>query len=116
LVAAILGHEYAVGIRNGCFCAHPYVLHLLNITPEQSEIVRQNILSGDRSQMPGFLRASFGLYNSKEEIDIFVDALKQIQSGSYHGEYIQDVATGEYSPRGWDPEFDNYFSIQNMIH
>jgi selenocysteine lyase/cysteine desulfurase len=115
LVAAILGHEYAVGIRNGCFCAHPYVLHLLNITPEQSEIVRQNILSGDRSQMPGFLRASFGLYNSTEEIDIFVDALKQIQFGSYQGEYIQDIATGEYSPKGWDPEFNNYFSIHNMI-
>ncbi len=26
LVAAILGHEFGIGVRNGCFCAPPYLL------------------------------------------------------------------------------------------
>jgi selenocysteine lyase/cysteine desulfurase len=32
LVAAILGCEGGIGVRNGCFCAHPYVVHLLGLT------------------------------------------------------------------------------------
>lgn len=31
LVAAILGYEGGIGVRNGCFCAHPYVVHLLGL-------------------------------------------------------------------------------------
>jgi hypothetical protein len=27
LVAAILGYEGGIGVRSGCFCAHPYVVH-----------------------------------------------------------------------------------------
>lgn len=115
LVAAILGHEYAIGIRNGCFCAHPYVLHLLNISQAESDRVRQRIISGDRSDMPGFLRASFGLYNTQGEVDLFIEALQQIQAGSFHGEYIQDRASGEFAPLGWNPGFDNYFSIPDLV-
>jgi selenocysteine lyase/cysteine desulfurase len=115
LVSAILGYEFGIGIRNGCFCAHPYVLHLLNITPEKSREVRQKIISGDRSDMPGFLRASFGLYNSYAEVDTLIDALHQIQAGKFKGEYLQDSATGDYSPRGWEPKFEQQFSIPNLI-
>ncbi|HUV25952.1 MAG TPA: aminotransferase class V-fold PLP-dependent enzyme [Anaerolineales bacterium] len=115
LVAAILGHEFGIGIRNGCFCAHPYVLHLLNITQEKSREVRQNIISGDRSDMPGFLRASFGLYNSFNEVDTLIDGLSQIQSDNFEGEYLQDRASGDYSPQGWEPDFEHYFSIPDLI-
>ena len=31
LVAAVLGYEHGVGVRAGCFCAHPYVAHLLGL-------------------------------------------------------------------------------------
>ncbi len=31
LVAAILGYEHGVGVRSGCFCAQPYVGHLLGL-------------------------------------------------------------------------------------
>ena len=43
LVAAILGYEGGIGVRSGCFCAHPYVVHLLNLS--QSE--RQGWQTGD---------------------------------------------------------------------
>jgi selenocysteine lyase/cysteine desulfurase len=111
LTAAILGYEFGVGIRNGCFCAHPYVLHLLNITQEKSQEVQQQIISGDRTRMPGFLRASFGLYNTQEEVDVFIDALLDIESGKYNGEYFQDPSSGDYIPNGWNPGFEEHFSI-----
>jgi selenocysteine lyase/cysteine desulfurase len=31
LVAAVLGHESGIAVRSGCFCAQPYVSHLLGV-------------------------------------------------------------------------------------
>jgi selenocysteine lyase/cysteine desulfurase len=33
LVAARLSVEHAIGVRHGCFCAHPYLMRLLDLTP-----------------------------------------------------------------------------------
>ncbi len=111
-VAAILGYEFGIGVRSGCFCAHPYLLYLMNVSQEQAEVTRNSMLAGDRSNMPGLIRASFGLYNTIEDIDALVDALKRIVAGGYEGEYIQDKSSGEYIPQGWSPDFERYFSLQ----
>jgi selenocysteine lyase/cysteine desulfurase len=110
-VAAVLGYEFGIGVRSGCFCAHPYILHLLKLSPQEASAVRRRMLAGDKSDMPGLTRASFGLYNSMEEVDALVEALKRISRGDYQGEYAQDVASGEYLPEGWVPEFAQYFSF-----
>ena len=112
-VAAILGYEYGIGVRSGCFCAHPYILHLLGLSPKQSQIARSKIIVGDKSDMPGMVRASIGLYNTREDIDKLVYALTEIASGKYQGKYIQDPKSGEYTPEGWKPDFKAYFSINN---
>jgi selenocysteine lyase/cysteine desulfurase len=111
LAASILGYEYGIGVRSGCFCAHPYILHLLGLNEDQASEVRRNIMSGDRSDMPGLIRASFGLYNNYDDIDNLVDALTHITKGNYSGKYIQDKASGEYSALGWQPDYSNYFSL-----
>jgi selenocysteine lyase/cysteine desulfurase len=110
-VSAILGYEYGIGVRSGCFCAHPYILHLLGLNPAQARAVRNRMLSGDRSEMPGLIRASFGLYNLFEDVDVFLEALQQIIRGEYKGRYTQNVATGEFTTLGWQPEFEQYFSF-----
>jgi selenocysteine lyase/cysteine desulfurase len=110
-VAAILGHEYGIGVRNGCFCAHPLILHLLQVPPDEARKVRDDMLSGNKSNMPGLIRASFGFYNTTQEIDIFVESLKDIADGRYQGEYFQDRASGEFHPVGWEPKFEEHFSI-----
>jgi selenocysteine lyase/cysteine desulfurase len=111
-VSAILGHEFGIGVRSGCFCAHPYILHLLGLSSDEARGVRSKMLAGDRSDMPGLLRASFGLYNTFEDIDRLVEALTRIAGGDYTGKYHQVVSTGEYIPEGWAPDFDRYFSIR----
>ena len=111
LAAAVLGHEFGIGVRSGCFCAHPYILHLLGLSPTESNLVRDRMLAGDRSEMPGLIRISFGLYNTLAEVDSLVDALQHIILGKYQGEYIQDRASGEYSPRNWEPDFSPYFTL-----
>jgi cysteine desulfurase / selenocysteine lyase len=109
--AAVLGYEFGIGVRSGCFCAHPYILHLLGLSPEEAAQVRRNMLAHDKSEMPGLIRASFGLYNSFEDVDILVEALERIQKGEYHGEYEQERASGEYRLRGWQPDFGKYFAV-----
>jgi cysteine desulfurase/selenocysteine lyase len=111
LVAAILGHEFGIGVRSGCFCAHPYILHLLKVPPSEAQAVRSRMLAGDRSEMPGMFRASFGLYNSLAEVDALLHALTCIARGQYQGKYRQVKSSGEYIPAGWQPDFNRYFSF-----
>jgi len=111
LAAAVLGHEFGIGVRSGCFCAHPYILQLLGLSVAEAHALRERMLAGDRSDMPGLIRASFGLYNLVEEIDILIEALTQISRGNYRGKYMQDRASGEYIPQDWKPEFSKYFTI-----
>lgn len=78
-------------------------------------MVRNQISAGDRSNMPGMVRVSFGLYNSTEDIDALIEALKQILQRDYAGNYLQDRGSGEFSPKGWDPDFERFFSIPDLI-
>jgi selenocysteine lyase/cysteine desulfurase len=109
--AAILGTEYGVGVRNGCFCAHPYLLHLMRLTSEESNRVRHDILSNNRHDMPGLVRISFGMYNTAAEVDVVVDALRNIAQGQYAGQYVQDVKSGEYHVVNWQPNLAQYFKL-----
>lgn len=104
-VAAILGHEFGIGVRSGCFCAHPYVLRLLGLDHDRAEAVRMTMLSGDRRAMPGMTRISFGLYNTTQEIDRLLEALAIVVAGQHKGRYMQEPATGEFRPDGWAPDF-----------
>ena len=72
--AKLLAKIRAIAVRQGAFCAHPYVKRLLNITSSDSE----RYLVDTSCNMPGMVRASFGLYNSIKEIDIFLNTLEFI--------------------------------------
>ena len=97
LVAAILGHEWGIGVRSGCFCAQSYVMNLLGLSRQEQQKMRSHILHYRRDVVPGMVRISFGIYNTKQEIDLLAQALEAIASGN-HGEYTVDEKTGQYSP------------------
>jgi cysteine desulfurase/selenocysteine lyase len=111
LVSAILSYEGGIGVRNGCFCAHPYVKCLLGVTPEQAKEVEKHILARDRSTIPGTFRISFGLYNTREEIDQFCKVLSKIIKKEYTGKYLLDKERGEYYPEGFDIDFSKFFNF-----
>ncbi|HEC78004.1 MAG TPA: aminotransferase class V-fold PLP-dependent enzyme [candidate division WOR-3 bacterium] len=111
LVAAILSYEGGIGVRNGCFCSQPYVNHLLNISSEEQEENKARILARDRSKVPGTVRISFGMYNTKEEIDYFCDVLNMIIKQQYKGKYVMNKERGEYYPEGFKLDFSTYFQF-----
>ena len=98
LTAAILSHEYGIGTRTGCFCAHPYIMRLLKLDPEYVQEIVHQVTCGDRRGMPGAVRVSFGFYNSREDVDAVVSALWDIHNGNYRGDYVQDIRSGEFRP------------------
>ena len=100
-VAAMLAYEGGIGVRNGCFCAHPYILELLRVPDDTVDHFRTRLLAGDRSAVPGLVRVSFGCYNTLAEIDTFIDWMQRIRHGQTRGIYEQEPATGSYVPRGW---------------
>ncbi len=111
LVAAALAWEWGAGVRHGCFCAHPYVLDLLRVSPEQARSVRQAIMRGDRRAVPGAVRVSFAPYNTPAEVDHVLSGLVAIADGQFEARYVQHTATGEFAPTGWEPDFGPYFSL-----
>jgi hypothetical protein len=40
-----------------------------------------------------------------------MEALSHVSQGDYRGHYVQDRATGEYAPLGWQPDYADYFKI-----
>ncbi|MBC7740207.1 MAG: aminotransferase class V-fold PLP-dependent enzyme, partial [Candidatus Saccharibacteria bacterium] len=111
LVAAALSAEYGIGVRSGCFCAHPYLIRLLGVSPGEIERVRTDMASGDRRSVPGMVRISFGMYNSLEDIDRLAEALEHIAAGRLGTTYQQDRNSGAYSPEGSDIDPAAAFSI-----
>lgn len=112
LVAAILGYEGGIGVRSGCFCAHPYVVHLLGLDEAQSVRWRNQLLAGDKSEMPGLVRASFGCYNNTEDVDRLVEMLQRIARRDYCGDYVLDRRSGEYHPRNFQEPLADYFLLE----
>ena len=111
LVAAILNYEGGIGVRNGCFCAHPYIKCLLHIDDQASQELEQKILSHDRSDLPGATRVSFGIYNDEAEIDRCVELLHKIARKEWQGDYEVDRETGEYRIKGLEYSFTDYLTF-----
>lgn len=111
LAAAVLNYEHGIGVRSGCFCAHVYVKCLLHVSDAEAREMEREILARDRSRLPGTVRASFGIYNTREEVDRLVSALDDIAGGRIHGDYVMNAEKGEYAPRGYAPDFSKYFSL-----
>jgi selenocysteine lyase/cysteine desulfurase len=111
-VAAVLSFEGGIGVRNGCFCAHPYILRLLKVPGEQALRHQQEIVAGTRVGLPGLVRVSFGCYNTMEEVDHLAGVLARLAAGDVQGEYEQDPASGAYWPRGFEPDYERYFVLK----
>ncbi len=112
LVAAMLSTEFAIGVRNGCFCAHPYLVHLLGLDAAEIGQRRAEIAAGDRRAMPGMVRISFGFYNTIADVDALADALECIARGGCAGVYEQDRCSGDYEAFGFRPDLAAHFRMR----
>ena len=110
LVAARLSAEWGIGVRHGCFCAHPYLIRLLGLSPADVDAYRAQVMAGDHRTMPGAVRASCGISSTEADVDALVGAVSHIAADAAGGRmppvpYVQEVGTGDYWPvsdeAGW---------------
>jgi selenocysteine lyase/cysteine desulfurase len=85
LAASILNREAAIAVRNGCFCAHPYLHRLLGLT-DTTEL-RRRLLAGEEVELPGAVRPSFGIFNDEQEVDELVRMIRVIRDRAWKGDY-----------------------------
>ena len=109
LVAAALSHEWGIAVRHGCFCANPYVFHLLHMSRDDVVAVEGEVTAGRRKALPGAVRASLAPYNTEAEVDRFLEAVRQVARGRIKATYEQ-AADGTYAPSGGWPR------IQTPLH
>ena len=117
LTAAILNDYFNIAVRNECFCAHPYVKEmiiddLLDFTSELGE----NNFEEEVFLKSGMVRASVGLYNTQEDIDTLVSALKEIISNTDElcSHYKAD-SLGNYFHSSFNSDNFNRFSTASFI-
>lgn len=104
LVAARLGAEWGIGVRHGCFCAHPYLLRLLGVDGAAVAEARRQVRAGDRRSIPGAVRASCGLGTGEEDVAALLSAVAELAGGAPPPvPYVQDPVSGDYFPDGDDP-------------
>ncbi|KJS20538.1 MAG: class V aminotransferase [Clostridiaceae bacterium BRH_c20a] len=73
-LANILSLEAGIAVRNGCFCAQPYVQRLLNVSNKDIE----KHMANPHLPHPGMVRISFGLYNTYSEVDKLAQILADV--------------------------------------
>jgi cysteine desulfurase / selenocysteine lyase len=97
LVAAVLAAEHGIGVRSGCFCAHPYIAHLLGLGEADVRHWAERVSRGDRSGAPGLVRASLGGYSTSADADRLVTAVSAIAAGEVRGTYLV-APDGTFAP------------------
>ena len=77
-ISHLLDDISGIATRNGCFCAQPYVQRLLDISDNNMKNYREQYEAGKIDYLPGAVRATIGVYNTKEEMEIFVNTIETI--------------------------------------
>ena len=98
LLASRLSHEFGIGVRSGCFCAHPYVMRLLRLTDEETRAYRERVRHGQHGLLPGAVRVSAGLGTDNAEILALGAALRAIVATPEANEHYRMTASGEFRP------------------
>lgn len=99
LSAAILNDYFNIAVRNACFCAHPYVREMISEDlGEQMEGLSNEELEALADLQRGMVRASFGIYNTREDVDALVLAVRTITENKdyYRAHYHQRSCTNYF--------------------
>ena len=96
LLAAILSAEHAIGVRHGCFCAHPLITRLLGVPDDEIDRLAAELRGGRRPAFPGAVRASLGVGTTPDDIDRLIGALHELAATGPRSRYLYLADLDEY--------------------
>jgi selenocysteine lyase/cysteine desulfurase len=99
LLAARLAHEFAIGTRSGCFCAHPYMGRLLGLSDAAVTQFHDDVRAGHRDRVPGAVRVSANRTTYLTDVAVLGEALREIAETPERAAWYQTDAHGDVVPR-----------------
>ncbi len=114
LIVKLLNDRFGIQTRGGCACAGTYGHFLLGVTPEESHRIAKQIDAGDLSEKPGFIRVSLHPTMTNEELDMVIDATRQIAENidEWKKDYSYNNHTNEWvhrSEKNMDELIEKWF-------
>jgi len=117
LTAAALNDYHNIQVRNGCFCAHPYVRELLkkemwamDIDPDAPNA------EADIERKRGMARASLGLYTTHADLEALVLAVRDL--ASRRDEILslyEPIGSNGYRHKQFQPDAIDLFDPERML-
>jgi selenocysteine lyase/cysteine desulfurase len=117
LTAAALNDYFNIAVRNECFCAHPYVREMVTEKlTDEAERLSDEELARLAELHRGMVRASFGVYTTREDIDALVAALQHITANKdfYRQRYVR-LPNGDYLHQTFRFDPTSVFSIKGAV-
>ncbi len=116
LTAAILNDYFNVSVRNECFCAHPYVREMITEALANDDDLTDEELEEFTELHKGMVRASFGIYNTKEDVDIMVKALSDIiERREFYEKQYNRLDNGDYIHKTFKFDPALLFSVKGAV-
>jgi len=117
LVAAVLNDYHNVAVRNGCFCAHPYVRELLkpelwalDFDPDAEDA------AGLIRHRQGMVRASLGLYSDAEDITALLAGIEDLLARpEYYRAQYDAGADGNFRHRQFAAPATTLFDPESVL-
>lgn len=98
LLAARLSHEHGIGVRSGCFCAHPYMSRLLALTPDEVTRFHDDVRAGSHQRLPGAVRASANRATTLDDVAALGHALRTVAATPENDRRYECDPSGHYAP------------------
>ncbi len=117
LTAAALNDYHNIQVRNGCFCAHPYVRELLkrelwemDIDPDAPNA------EADVERKRGMARASLGLYTTQADLEALVAAIRDlVERRDEIIELYEPIGSNGYRHRNFEPPAVDIFNPERLL-
>lgn len=117
LVAAVLNDYHNIAVRNQCFCAHPYVKEMMAEELEKDfGTIDFGNMNDEFKRKAGMVRASFGLYSTRADVDALLAALEDIiqNSSRYEKLYLVNDCN-DYQHKHYDPDHNSMFNVKDAL-
>jgi len=113
LAVKLLNDLYGIQARGGCSCAGPYGHYLLQIDPDTSKKITNQIEKGHLYHKPGWIRISLHPIMTNEEIYQIIHAVRSIATAkeTWEKDYVYDETKNEFYHRNTQVSVRQFFVI-----
>ncbi len=117
-IARLLAMQGGIGVRTGCFCAHPIVKQLMHINlfrQRLADFLVEVLPKFTAKIVPGFVRVSFGLENTKADAEYLMQVLNSILADTKSSAFDKFLSS-THNGTPWLPPFEEHTDIQEFIN